>query len=140
MTKPVLPPVYRDVRRLLVHTEAMVQQFSRYHKYTVGTDLRQQAMRLMRGVHRAAYDREHLPDHVRNLVWWVDDYKLTLQLAMDVGAFRQGARGQSHFAAFETAVELAAVIGKQCGGWHQAINRTARSSGGSRDVTSGPKS
>ncbi len=35
----------------------MVQRFSRYHKYTVGTDLRQQAMALMRGVHLAAVDR-----------------------------------------------------------------------------------
>ncbi len=42
-----LPPIYRDCRRLLVHTEAVVQRFSRYHKYTVGTDLRQQAMALM---------------------------------------------------------------------------------------------
>jgi hypothetical protein len=134
MKKTVLPPVYRDVRRLLVHTEAMVQQFSRYHKYTVGTDLRQQAMRMMRTVHRAAYERERLAEHVKNLVWSVDDYKLTLQLAMDVGAFRQGAKGQSHFKAFEAAVELAVVVGKQCGGWHQALNRTAASAGGSHEA------
>jgi len=40
MSQP-LPPIYRDCRRLLVHTEAVVQRFSRYHKYTVGTDLRE---------------------------------------------------------------------------------------------------
>jgi hypothetical protein len=45
-----LPPIYRDCRLLLVHTEEVVRRFSRYHKYTVGTDLRQQAMALMRGV------------------------------------------------------------------------------------------
>ena len=39
-----LPPIYRDCRRLLVHTEGVVQRFARYHKYTVGTDLRQQAI------------------------------------------------------------------------------------------------
>lgn len=37
-----LPPIYRDCRRLLLHTEAVVQRFSRHHKYTVGFDLRQQ--------------------------------------------------------------------------------------------------
>ncbi|MBV5299953.1 MAG: hypothetical protein JZU64_17915 [Rhodoferax sp.] len=33
-----LPPIYRDCRRLLLHTEQVVMRFSRYHKYTVGTD------------------------------------------------------------------------------------------------------
>ncbi|MCX8517074.1 MAG: hypothetical protein ORN29_03265 [Rhodoferax sp.] len=51
-----LPPIYRDCRRLLVHTEEAVKRFSRYHKYTVGTHLRQAAMKIMRGVHRAVYD------------------------------------------------------------------------------------
>ncbi|MFY9329423.1 MAG: hypothetical protein WAO76_15615 [Georgfuchsia sp.] len=43
MSQP-LPPIYRDIRRLLVMTEQLVRCFSRYHKYTVGTDLRTQAM------------------------------------------------------------------------------------------------
>jgi hypothetical protein len=84
---PTLPPIYRDCRRQLVHTEGMVQRFARYHKYTVGTDLRQQAMCIMRGVHRAVYDRAQQTRHVQALVWAVDEYKLTLQLAMAVGAF-----------------------------------------------------
>ncbi|MCX8516931.1 MAG: hypothetical protein ORN29_02450 [Rhodoferax sp.] len=40
-----LPPIYRDCRRLLVHTEQTVKRFSQYHKYAVGTDLRQAAVR-----------------------------------------------------------------------------------------------
>jgi len=123
MSQP-LPPVYRDCRRLLVHTEAVVQRFSRYHKYTVGTDLRQQAMALMRGVHLAVYDRPNQPRHVQALVWLADDYKLTLQLAIEVGAFVHAKGGQQQpspgFAAFETAAQLAAQIGKQCGGWQKA--------------------
>ena len=51
-----LPPIYRDIRRLLVHTEEMVRCFARYHKYTVGTDLRSQAMSMMRGVNLACFD------------------------------------------------------------------------------------
>ena len=70
---PVLPPIYRDSRRLLVHTETMVRHFARYHKYTVGTDLRRQAMHIMRGVHRACFDREQVAEHLRHLVWLIDD-------------------------------------------------------------------
>jgi hypothetical protein len=130
MSQPHLPPIYRDCRRLLLHTEACVQRFSRYHKYTVGTDLRQQAMAVMRGVHVAVYDKANQPRHVQALVWEVDAYKLTLQLAIDIGAFVHGKAGQQKttapgFAAFETAAQLAAQIGKQCGGWQKAAGQPA---------------
>jgi hypothetical protein len=46
-----LPPIYRDYRLLLGHTEEVVLRFSRRHKCTVSIGLRQQAMALMRGVH-----------------------------------------------------------------------------------------
>lgn len=54
-------------------------------------------------------------------MWAVDDYKITLQLAMEIGAFNQGEKGKAGFAGFETAVNLAAGIGKQCGGWQHAL-------------------
>jgi len=114
-----LPPIYRDIRSLLVHTEDVVRRFARYHKYTVGSDMRTQAMQLMRGVHRAVYEPARQVEHVQALVWLVDNYKLTLQLAMEVGAFTHGAKGTPSFAGFETAADLAAGIGKQCGGWQQ---------------------
>jgi hypothetical protein len=138
-----LPPIYRDCRRLLLHTEEVVRRFSRYHKYTVGTDLRQQAMALMRGVHVAVYDRPNQPRHVQALVWQVDNYKLTLQLAIELGAF-------SGFAAFETAAHLAGQIGKQCGGWQKATANPAAAQtasaareqvarGGAAPARTGPK-
>lgn len=52
-----MPPIYRNCRRLLVLTEDMVQRFSRYHKYTVGTDLRQAAMLDMQTVNQAVHDK-----------------------------------------------------------------------------------
>jgi hypothetical protein len=35
---------------VMEHTEEMVRRFARYHKYTVGIDLRTRVMRLMREV------------------------------------------------------------------------------------------
>lgn len=64
MTTP-LPPIYRDCRRLLVHTEQMVMRFARYHKYTVGTDLRQRAMHVMQGVNKAVHDKPRQGEHVQ---------------------------------------------------------------------------
>lgn len=131
-----LPPIYRDCRRLLVHTEDMVRRFSRYHKYTVGTDLRQAAMAIMRIVNQAVHDKPRQAQHVQSLVWRVDDFKLTLQLSMDVGVFAHGQMGSSGqgrsgkgglgFHYFEQAATLAAAVGKQCGGWWQALARRQR--------------
>ena len=87
MMSTPLPPIYRDIRRLLVHTEEMVRRFARYHKYTVGTDLRTQAMRLMRGVNRACFDTAQQAQHVQALVWLGGDYKPNLPLALGVGGF-----------------------------------------------------
>ena len=151
----VLPPIYRDCRSLLLHTEQVVRRFSRYHKYTVGTDLRQNAMTLMRGVHQAVYDRPNQARHVQALIWQVDNYKLTLQLAVDLGAFvvhpgTSGKQTSPGFAAFETAAQLAGQIGKQCGGWQKAVanpttsqtasSRRAKASGmGAAPATAGSK-
>jgi hypothetical protein len=82
-------------------------------------------MGIMRGVHRAVYDRAQQTRHVQALVWAVDEYKLTLQLAMEVGAFVTGKVSSAlpsgaRFAAFELALNLVIAIGKQCGGWAKA--------------------
>ena len=102
-------PIFRDCSRLLVHTEHMVKRFSRYHKYTVGTELRQGAMQLMRTVNQAVHDKSRQTQHVQALVWRLDEYKLTLQLGMDIGAFAQSVKGSEgkpspSFQAFEQAV------------------------------------
>ena len=39
-------PMWRDARRLLVLTEEAVRRFPRYHEYTLGSDLRRQAMQV----------------------------------------------------------------------------------------------
>jgi len=53
-------PLWRDANRLLVDVENAVRHFGktpsppRYHKYTLGSDLRRQAMNICRRVARAA--------------------------------------------------------------------------------------
>ena len=111
-TPRALPPLYRDLRRLTLLTEQLVRGFARYHKYTLGTELRQQSMRAWRLAHRAHFDPAGQARWVENLVWAVDDFKLSLQMAQELGAFRD-------FRQFEPVALLAVQIGKQCGGWHR---------------------
>ncbi len=46
-------PIWCDSQLLLVEVEQAVRQFPRYHKYTIGTDLRQRAIRILRLLTRA---------------------------------------------------------------------------------------
>lgn len=41
-------PLWRDGQRMLVWVEQVVRRFARYHKYTVGTQLRTQALPVCR--------------------------------------------------------------------------------------------
>ena len=46
-------PIYRDCNNLLLEIEKAVRNFPRYHKYTVGSDLRRQGMSVCRLLVRA---------------------------------------------------------------------------------------
>ena len=41
-------PIWKAAMDLAVHLEHAVRRFARYHKYTLGTELRQTAQRLCR--------------------------------------------------------------------------------------------
>ena len=111
------PPVYRDAKRMVLLAEQAVENFSRYRKYTIGTDLREQCMKVLRLVHRACRDKKQLTKHLKNTLLALDDVKLTLQVAKDLQAFQS-------FAVFEQIAELVFSISKQCGGWLRSIGRT----------------
>lgn len=120
-------PIWRDANRLLVELEQAVRGFSRYHKYTIGSELRTTAMRLCQSIHRAqsrSRSRVKLIQHISELV---DDIKLQIQLARELKAF-------ANFAQFQRVVELAVSLGRQAGGWlRQARAEAGRRHAASRD-------
>ena len=46
-------PIYKTAMDLTVYLEQVVRNFRRYHKYTLGTDLRQQSRELVTVIIRA---------------------------------------------------------------------------------------
>ncbi len=106
------PPILRLAERLLVDVEEAVRRFPRYHKYLLGQELRAQAMRIARLSHRAWHDRAGQGDWLKQLVWAVDDLKISLQLGMRIKAF-------SSFHQFEQLALLTGELGKQSGGWYR---------------------
>ncbi|WP_201246556.1 hypothetical protein [Halochromatium salexigens] len=54
MRQPHYFPFWRDANRLLLAIDQAVRDLPRYHKYTLGTDLRRQAMTICQLVRRTA--------------------------------------------------------------------------------------
>jgi hypothetical protein len=114
-------PIWRDANSLLLEVELAVRGFSRYHKYTTGTDLRRQAMVICRllstALRKQAAER---PPVIERLLVAIDDIKVLIQLAKEIKAFQ-------NFKQFQQLVELAVALGKQGGAWLRHLLGRARS-------------
>ncbi|MCI5196654.1 MAG: four helix bundle protein [Candidatus Electrothrix sp. AW5] len=108
-------PIWRDANRMLLEIEQAVRQFPRYHKYAVGSDLRQQAMLICRLLVRAlSAEGRQRTEQVGLLRYAVDDLKVLIQLAKEVKAFQS-------FRQFEEISKLAVAVGRQGGAWHKRL-------------------
>ena len=120
-------PIWRDASRLLAETEQVVRTFARYHKYSIGAQLRATAMRLCQSIHRAVSRKHSQVKLVQQVTELVDDMKLQIQLARELNAF-------ANFTQFQRVAELAVSLGRQAGGWlKQARAEAARTKGVPRD-------
>src|SRR5690606_6152985 len=102
------PPIVKLAERVMRELEEVVRGFPRYHKYTVGTDLRNDARDVARLAHRAWRDSGRKGYWIDSLVFAVDNLKLTLQLSKEVRAFKS-------FAQFEALARTVSDLGRQCG-------------------------
>ncbi len=120
-------PIWRDANQLLVAIELAVRGFARYHKYTVGGELRNTCLRVCQAVHRGYSRRRSQHKIVQQVVELVDDLKIQIQLAKELHAF-------ANFSQFQRVAELAVSVGKQAGGWlKQARAEVARNNRAPRD-------
>jgi hypothetical protein len=119
-------PVWKAALDLAVHLEHAVRRFPRYHKYTLGTELRQTAQRLCRLVARANDARDAArAAALDELVLCVEEMKTLLTLAQEIKAF-------ANFNEFAEATELTVSLGKQSGGWRRRGRPEASSLASSR--------
>ncbi|WP_006786420.1 four helix bundle protein [Thiorhodospira sibirica] len=114
-------PLWRDATRLVTEMEKIVREFPRYHKYTLGNELRKTTYRICQTIHRA-HSRQHSRARlVQELSELIDDLKLQIQLAKEVQAFR-------NFSQFQRVAEQAVNLGRQAGGWLKQTRAEAKRS------------
>jgi hypothetical protein len=108
-------PIYKAALSVAVDFEKRVAGFSRYHKYTLGTELRNGSRKVVEQVIRANNARERLPELLK-LRELLDSLLLSMRLAMEVRAF-------GSFRAYAHVSEQVASICRQNEGWIKSMEK-----------------
>ena len=105
-------PIYKSALDLTVHFEKLVASFSRYHKYTLGTELRESSRAVLMQVVRANNATNAVERRAELLVLRsrIDALLLTMRVAKEVKAFKS-------FAGYLHAVEQVGSVARQNEGW-----------------------
>ena len=114
-------PVYKKSLDLVVYTENVVRNFGRYHKYTVGTDLRNLSRRILTLIAKAnikAGRRDCLIEALDKL----EELKILIRICKEIKAFNSAN-------SFEYMAKSVVEIIKQCEGWMRSQNPAPNKSG-----------
>jgi len=102
-------PIYRKSMELAVFMEKAVRDFPRYHKYAIGSDLRNLSKELVTQVIRANSSRNKR-DLLTELRDNAEQMKTTIIIGKEVKAFKS-------FNQFQKAAALTVDICRQAEGW-----------------------
>lgn len=120
-------PIYKQAMDVAVHFEKIVQGFSRYHKYSLGSDLRQSSRDIV-GLIIRVNNETNKTTGLKRLRVKLDELLVLIRLAKEVKAFNS-------FKSYQFTVEQVGSICRQNEGWLKSIEAKQ---GGSR--ARGPES
>ena len=102
-------PLYKKAMETALYFEDTVREFSRYHKYTLGSELRDLSRQVVLLIIRAN-NSDNKKDTLQELVITCEMLKTSVVLAKEVKAFK-------NFKAFQKASNLAVNLCRQSEGW-----------------------
>ncbi len=106
-------PIYRDALDLAIHLEIVVAGFSRYHKYTLGSEMRNASRGIVAQVIRTNNEPEK-ESPLRELRDQLEQLLVLIRIAKEVKAFKS-------FAAYQVVVEKTAKVSRQNEGWLKSV-------------------
>jgi hypothetical protein len=102
-------PIYKKALDLAVHFEKTVAGFSRYHKYTLGTEIRTKSREVLLGIIRANGSHERLSELMK-LRETLEELLLLVRMTKEVKAFKS-------FESYRFAAEEVVAVSRQNEGW-----------------------
>jgi len=117
-------PIYKSALDLCVHFEKLVAGFSRYHKYTLGTEMRAGSRAVLMQVLRAnqASDAPARSTELLVLRDHIDALLLSVRLAKEVKAFNS-------FTGYLHVVEQVGSVARQNEGWFKSTQQRCAPAG-----------
>lgn len=114
-------PIYKAALDMTVHFEKLVAGFSRYHKYTLGTELREASRGVLMPVLRANNAKDKIERSAELLVLRdrIEALLLAMRVAKEVKAFKS-------FAGYLHAVEQVGSVARQNEGWFKKTQGKAQ--------------
>jgi hypothetical protein len=109
-------PIYNKSIELGVYLDTIIRNFSRYHKYTIGQDLRDLSRNVIKSIIRANSSVTKT-EPLFDLVQHFEMLKTMLFFAKEAKAFQ-------NFNSFQHATGLAVLLCKQSEGWLQSSKRS----------------
>jgi len=94
---------------LSVYIETVVQNFSRYHKYSIGSELRDKCRDILYGIYKVYYAVEK-KEVLKNLRNSIEEMKIVLYLAKELQALKS-------FKQYEVSSRLCFELARQAQGW-----------------------
>ena len=107
-------PVYKKALDLTVYIETIVIGFSRYHKYTVGAELRNLSRHIVVVIAKAnlkSTRKETLEEALKK----IEELKILIRICKELKIFRS-------FKSFEYVTRLTIDVARQCEGWYRSQN------------------
>ncbi len=104
-------PVYKDTYQLILKVFEVTKDFSKEYKYTLGQDMKRDALRLMRSIYRAN-KHQNRTEHLEVFLDELELLKLEIRLCVDMRLLP--IKKQALLS------ELLERIGKQVTGWRNA--------------------
>jgi len=108
-------PIYKQAMDVAVHFEKVVAGFSRYHKYTLGSELRTKSHEVVALIVKANAARDRQTELLR-LREALDELLILVRLAKEVRAFRS-------FKSFQFATEQVVTVCRQNEGWLRSTQK-----------------
>jgi hypothetical protein len=102
-------PIYKKALDLAIYFEQIVRNFSRYHKYTLGSELRQKSREVVELIIKANSTVERLP-LLLELRERLEGLKVLMRICKEVKAF-------SNFNSYVYASSLVVELSRQNEGW-----------------------
>ena len=108
-------PIYKKAYDLTLYFEQIVRNFSRYHKYTLGSELREKSREILQLIRQAnnTLDKRIILLELRERL---EELKLTIRLCKDVKAF-------ANFNSFQYSINEVVNLSKQNEGWLKAVQK-----------------